>query len=106
MNHLGSQLIKQLARDSGGGVFFLDCIPKLSGTYALKLTTFSPGGLDGSHFSSSELLLDDLISTSMNNVLEKYYDDDPIGKMVGHSPFWARFGTARLLRITMRNTQS
>jgi hypothetical protein len=82
-SHLERQSIKQLARDSGGGVFLLDYIPKLSGTYELKLTTFSPGGLDGSHFSSSDLLLDDLISTSMSNVIEKYYDDDPIGKMVG-----------------------
>lgn len=84
----GSQLsehagIHQLARDSGNGVFFLDYIPKLSGTYELKLTTYSPGGLDGAHFSSPELLPDYLVSTSMDNIVEKYYDDDLIGELVG-----------------------
>jgi hypothetical protein len=81
--HVGSNFIHQLARDSGEGVFFLDYIPKLSGTYELKLTTYSPGGLDGAHFSSPDLLPDYLVSTSTDNIVEKYYDDDPIGELVG-----------------------
>lgn len=83
VNRLGSRSIYQVARDSGGGVFSLDYTPKLSGTYELKLITFSPGGLDGSHFTSPDLLPEDLVSTSTDNIIEKYYDNDLIGKLVG-----------------------
>ena len=83
VNHIGSQSMTQMARDSGGGVFSLDYIPGLSGSYELKLTTYSPGGLAGSHFSSSDLLPDYFISTSTDHVIEKYYDNDPLGKLVG-----------------------
>ena len=80
---VGKRTIKQLARDSGGGVFVLDYTPVLSGAYELGLTTFSPGGLKGSYYSAQDLLPDFLVATLLDKEIEKNFEDDPIVTMIG-----------------------
>ena len=80
---VGKRPIKQLARDSGGGVFVLDYNPVFSGAYELGLTTFSPGGLEGSYYSAQDLLPDVLVATLLDEQIEKNFEDDPIVTMIG-----------------------
>jgi hypothetical protein len=80
---VGKRPIKQLARDSGGGVFVLDYTPVLSGTYELGLTTFSPGGIEGLYYSAQDLLPDFLVTTLLDKVIEKNFEDDPVVTMIG-----------------------
>jgi hypothetical protein len=80
---VGEQSMMQLARDIGSGMFVLDYKPLLSGTYELGLRTFSPGGLEGSYYSSQDLLPDFLVATLLDKEIEKRFEVDPIGKTIG-----------------------
>ena len=80
---VGTQAIKQSIQDSGGGRFVLDYTPQYSGKYELELSTYSPGGLAGSYYSSPDLLQDHLISTSLDKVVERYWEHDPMNKIIG-----------------------
>ena len=75
-NGAGSNIEKQLSRDTGGGVFVVDFIPKFSGKYEMNLTTYSPGGLEASHYSSPDLLPDYLVLTRLDEDVEQHWKDN------------------------------
>ena len=76
-------IIKQVAKENGGGEFVLDFTPTISGIYDLKLLTFSPGGLEGSYFSSQDLLPEFVVASQLDTTIEKYFSDDPIRELIG-----------------------
>lgn len=63
----------QMAGDIGNGMFVLDYTPTLAGNYELTMTTYSPGGIIGSLFSSPDLSPDNLITTGTPDDIDLYF---------------------------------
>jgi hypothetical protein len=97
-------IIKQVAKENGGGEFVLDFTPTISGSYDLNMSTFSPGGLEGSYFSSQDLLPDFLVTSQLDTTIDKYFKDDPIReKMIGTL---SHFGAQWNGKIAVQHTEN
>jgi len=73
---VGNYTMSQVARESGDGLFILDYKPTISGEYEMSLSTFSPGGLAASYYSTPDLLPDYLVKTEVTSTINKYWEDD------------------------------
>ena len=76
-SEFGNYTTAILAKDSGDGTFILDYTPTFSGQYEMRLSTFSPGGLQSLYYSTPDLLPDYLVSRSVDVTVEKYWQDEP-----------------------------
>ncbi|KAL3778635.1 hypothetical protein HJC23_001584 [Cyclotella cryptica] len=79
---------RRLARENGKGVFVLDYTPSLAGLYELNVTTFSPGGILGTYYSSPDFSPDYLLSKEISEI-DKYWgacDDNIDCDLVASKP--------------------
>jgi len=70
-NQVNEHTIKQLVRANSDGSFRLDYLTAYAGVYSLDVTTFLPGGLEASYFSSPDLAPEHLVFSSIDAYVDK-----------------------------------
>jgi len=75
-NLVGNYTTSRLVKESGDGLFILDYTSNVSGEYEMSLSTYSPGGLRASYYSTPDLLPDYQVKTEVTSTINKYWEDD------------------------------
>lgn len=74
---VNNTIIKYTRRDAGGGIFNLDYTPLFAGEYEMNVTVISPGGLQGSYFSSIDFDPSHNVLTKLENEVTVNWNNEP-----------------------------